>query len=374
MFKIIYIVSTLKKCGPINVLLNIIKELDRSVYKPIIITLSEEGTDTAIQEFYNRNVEVYSLNLTRTEGIFKTKKKVNSLINKLNPSIIHTHGIRADRIGAKYFKKHLVISTIHSYPYFDYPLTYGLILGHGMAFMHTRYLRKLTLAVSCSNSIKNNMLKKNVESIYIHNGIDMGEKRQIHSSKDNLRTNLNLPVDKKIFISVGHLSKLKDPLTIIKSLIVNEYKDNLYFVFLGNGEEKEKCQNLIDQYNLPVLLAGQVSNVQDYLYAADYFVSASLGEGMPNSVLEALSSSLPVLLSNIESHKEILEMNKCSGVIFKTQDTESLNQAIFKLINLDRKTLSKSAIITYNDYFTSKVMSTKYQIEYMRLIKKKGIY
>ena len=53
---------------------------------------------------------------------------------------------------------------------------------------------------------------------------------------------------------------------------------------------------------------GHISNIYDWLFMSDIFVSTSFSEGLPNSVLEAISCGLPTILSDIPPHKEIKEM------------------------------------------------------------------
>ena len=80
-----------------------------------------------------------------------------------------------------------------------------------------------------------------------------------------------------------------------------------------------------------IFLPGLVHNVADYLRAADLFVSASHAEGMPNAVLEALAASLPVILSDIPAHREVLENCSEAGWLFAPSDpTASRASALIK--------------------------------------------
>ena len=65
--------------------------------------------------------------------------------------------------------------------------------------------------------------------------------------------------------------------------------------------------------------------------ASDFYISASKSEGMPNSVLEALQFELPVILSNIEPHKEINSLGKI-GVVFENNNENDLVNKIEKII------------------------------------------
>lgn len=101
MIKILYIVSTLKRCGPNNQLFNIINNLDETNFFPVVITLSPEPMDSRFDDYVKAGIEVHSLNLSRFSGVFFAKSKVRKLIDELRPDIIHTQGVRGDIIASQ---------------------------------------------------------------------------------------------------------------------------------------------------------------------------------------------------------------------------------------------------------------------------------
>lgn len=79
----------------------------------------------------------------------------------------------------------------------------------------------------------------------------------------------------------------------------------------------------------------------DYLYGEDIqelysnalcYISASKLEGLPITVLEAMSYGLPLVISDIPPHKEIMELNHKMGIIFKNNDVDSCKQAIEQIL------------------------------------------
>jgi len=112
-----------------------------------------------------------------------------------------------------------------------------------------------------------------------------------------------------------------------------------YLIILGSGHQSAALRHLANHHP-SILFRDSVPDVLPYLQAADYFISASSDEGLPNSVLEALASGLPVLLSDIPSHREILERTHNAGVLFDPQAPQSLSRLIPDLPN---RHLSSSA-------------------------------
>ena len=75
MMKILYVVSTLKRSGPVIVLSNIIKYLDKNRFEPIVLT-SPEPKESMKKYFENDlNTKVETLGLGRVQSLFVAKKE-----------------------------------------------------------------------------------------------------------------------------------------------------------------------------------------------------------------------------------------------------------------------------------------------------------
>lgn len=366
--KILYIVSTLRNSGPTNQLFGLIKNLDKSRFKPTLLTLSSEPENSKINDFLSLDIEIKSLALSRIEMIFKGKNKLKNTVENINPDFIHTSGFRPDINTSKYLKKYPHCCTIRNYAYDDYPVKFGKILGNLMAYKHIKSFKNINYPISCSYAIKNKYIKEHdINTLVVQNGIDAKKFNQVtQSRKLKLRKKLNLINEGKIFITVGSLIDRKDPLTLVKSF--NEMNNNAKLIILGDGPLFDQCNEIADDN---VMLKGHVDNVSDYLQASDIFVSTSKSEGLPNSVLEAMGTGLPVLLSDIEPHKEIIERNDIIGDLFELSNQKDLSGLINKYINLDDNIVDckgNEARKTLDNYFSAKVMSNSYQKIYNDII------
>jgi glycosyltransferase involved in cell wall biosynthesis len=139
-------------------------------------------------------------------------------------------------------------------------------------------------------------------------------------------------------------------------------------VVLGDGSEMSELRSLSKE-NDNIHLLGNVTNVLDYLLASDYFISSSFSEGLPNTVLEALSTGLATILSDIPSHLEIAEVCSSSCEIFSLKD--GLTGLEQKMLNADKIFSLKSkaeAKEKANKFFSAKSMSLNYQNEYIRAV------
>jgi glycosyltransferase involved in cell wall biosynthesis len=367
MKNILFITSTLKRSGPINQLYNLIKYLNKEKYKPYIITLSPECKDSRWADYEALGVKLYPLNYSRKRAYFYAQRAVRILLNQINPSLIHTHGIRADIISAKLKTYIPKISTTHSILQMNYQISYGWLLGKLMFMQHIKAMRKLHMCIGVSEVVSNYLKEKcsmrNV--ITIQNGIDTDIYYPVSKdAKSILRKELGLPLDELIMVYVGHLSKLKDPMFLIENLIkYKELVNTLHLVLIGNGELYAKCRSRV-MGNKYIHLIGRINNVCDYLHASDYFVSVSRLEGLPMAVLEALAAGLPVLLSDIESHKEILRFNGDAGICYDIDNEHSFILSLKKMLNNDRDHMAMAALDIIYENLSAQKMSHNYQTLY----------
>ncbi len=81
MKKILYLVSTLQKVGPVNQLSYIIKYLDKTKFEPIILTLSPEPQKSMKEYFLNElDIRVETIGLSKIKGLFFSLNKIENFI------------------------------------------------------------------------------------------------------------------------------------------------------------------------------------------------------------------------------------------------------------------------------------------------------
>ncbi|MFW5804565.1 MAG: glycosyltransferase family 4 protein, partial [bacterium] len=290
--------------------------------------------------------------------LFQLKKIVKNKIKMIQPQIIHSHGLRPDIINSN-LSGHKRVSTLHNYPFEDYILRYGKFVGNIALYTHMRALKKLDHVTVVSGQLAER-LSKNLKCTPIPNGVNINLFKPV-KNKEKIRKELNLPVNKKIFIYVGHLAHLKDPLTIVSAF--NSLNSNFVLLLLGRGELESNIKQNITNENIHLL--GFKSEIHKYLQAADYFVFSSLSEGFGLVTAEAMACGLPVILSNIPAHNEFFKYKKSIGLSFEKQNIKDLNQKIHEIIERDYNELSLSSRKIVELYFSSEKMVKNYEKIYI---------
>jgi glycosyltransferase involved in cell wall biosynthesis len=362
--KVLFLISTLEKSGPVNVLYNIIKYLDRTAIEPVIMTLGAEPPKSRLKEFEEvLGVKVIVYNKSRLYWMLSGLRSFSKNIDEIKPDVIHSHSLRADVSSARHLRKYYRVATIHSDLYSNYKDAYNRLIGSFFSWWQLRSLRKLNLAIACSRSVYNLYNKSIAKLTCIQNGIDTDLFYPVNDKKA-LREKIGLPLDKTIFVSAGSLIERKRPTSVIRSFVRSEKNKNAILVMAGTGVLERKLRQ---QYaaNPQVIFTGFVNNVNDYLQASDYFISASVSEGLPNSVLEAMGCGLPVILSDIPAHREVLSQGSGAGELFMTGDEEDLRDAIARVLEKDYSSQRRDALAVVTEDLNARNMARRYQTVYL---------
>ena len=139
---------------------------------------------------------------------------------------------------------------------------------------------------------------------------------------------------------------------------VQYHENDEYLLVLGNGEKEAECKAKADDH---VRMLGFQTDPIAYMNISDVYVSASKSEGFSISVLEALSCGLGLFLSDIPSHREVVEMGQdvYLGEIFSSGDFEIKLNAL-----RERKTNSAEIRAFQEKKLSAKSMAAGYQKRY----------
>lgn len=234
---------------------------------------------------------------------------------------------------------------------------YGLDITYKSKLYQSIFIplaRKSDKIIAISEATKQECLKKGIKEekiVVIPCGVNSNELK-LNESKTTLINNLekkfNIPVKgKKVIITVGRLVKRKGVQWFIENAIPKLDKSYIYLI-AGEGEEKENIQNSIVSNKLEsrVFMLGRIDQetLKELYNASDVFVMPNIQvegdiEGFGIVAIEAASTGLPVVASNIEGIKDAIINNK-TGFLIKEKDTNGFISSIEKSSKLNKKTMS----------------------------------
>ncbi len=356
MLKILILNSTLERSGLTNVFYNLVKHLDNTQFEIHILTLSKEPKHSRWADFEKLNIGLHSLDLEGFRRLAFNKNLIQQKINAIAPDIIHTFSFRGNVFASQYLRKYPRMVTIQADLQENYQVDYCKFLGRIIAALELHLDKSANYITVCSNTLsKKYSYFKNLSCI--PNGVSQQNYFVLPvNEKEKLRKKFNLDLSKEIFVCTGLINERKDSLTVVKAFM--EYANSTQILYMvGSGTLLNTCKELANNHPR-IYFTGMVDNVMDYIGMADFFISASLSEGMPNAVLEAGFAGLNLLLSNISAHLELNE-NKCLGVVyFEASNKDDLGM----LIQTAQRTEVKMAEI-----YSANSMALAFQEIYLKL-------
>lgn len=218
--------------------------------------------------------------------------------------------------------------------FLEYFLTYYieiflLFFTHIVMSQSEEDVRKL------SKNILVNSSKLNV----IHNGISDKKFSIKHVNKADLK------IKGLVLCSIGRIVNGKGLIDLVNafSLFHKNHHDSSLLIIGGALHEENNLAlkdflDTAEKLNIKekIFITGLVENVQDYLALADIYIHPSYREGVPRSVLEAMSLQKIVIATKIRGASEIINTSEV-GILYEKGNVKDLVKSIIKANNLSYK-------------------------------------
>lgn len=371
--KITFVETNCKKNGPIKQTYNIICNMDRELFEPSLVTVWPEVADNSmIDDYIELGIPVLSANMSKKKSVLFGKQAVGNILNQLQPDIVQGVGMPPYRMTLGY-KNAIHFVTLRNYCYEDYPDYYGKIPGTIMAFLDLNLIKKrMTMGepfVTCSESLtKMYRSRQNMEIPYIRNGVDVSQYTKRNCDDiENVRVKLDLPMKKVIYVYSGGFIDRKNQREAITAFLKMKKNEDAVLLLLGDGTNFETLKNEFSKCT-NILFRGKVSNVNGYLHACDVYMATSKSEGLPNGVLEAMACGLPVLLSDIPQHMEVLEADSKCGHFYELGNVDQLSALMDQMMAENLFEMGERSYTAVMENFTADGMSKRYQDLYLKMM------
>lgn len=207
----------------------------------------------------------------------------------------------------------------------------------------------------------------------IINGINTNSYKYREKSL-SLLSELRIPDDYNIVGTVGRLVEVKDQTTIINAFcrVAKKYP-NTILLLVGDGPLRAKLENVAIELNAinNIRFVGNRNDVPDLLNLMDVFMLTSLSEGTSVSLLEAMASGVPPVVTNIGGNPFIVKDGE-NGILVNPGDVVETTNSINYLMGNDtaRKKMGQNASETVKQYYGLDKMIDKYVCIYQNSISK----
>lgn len=376
---LLYVITKLELGGSQKQLLSLISGLDSGRFNLFLFT-AKEGF--LIEEA--RSIKGLTVHGSRfLERPINPLKDIVALleicvfIRKNRIDIVHTHSSKAGIIGrwaARLSGIKAIIHTVHGWSFHDYQ---PYLLRKIYIWLERISAKFTDLIIVVSERDKENGLANNIAKAEIYRLVRYGiDKKQFQLKDNSIRKELGLSDEEVVVGSIACLKPQKSPEDFVKvASRVTQSLPQARFLLVGDGALRPKIKDLISKYNLDsrVILAGWRRDIPRLLSAMDAFVLTSLWEGMPISVLEAMTASVPVVATDTGGIKEIVREGE-NGYLVKRSDIEEMTDKINKLLKDEslRKCIAEKAGKSLGEEFSIDAMVRGTGALYQELLLLKG--
>lgn len=235
-------------------------------------------------------------------------------------------------------------------------------------------LERCDMAIACSESVRSSFLERYPELenkiTVVRNGLQpITIDPQNSDRMRNIREELGLLSKGIILGSFGRLTKVKGQRFLLEAFasLCKEYEGPIQLVFVGEGPLLGDLQSQAESEGVGenVIFAGYRQDVPEIMSVVDVVAFSSLQEGLPITLLEAMSLERCIVATKIPSFVEVISDSK-EGLLAEAGNANSLYEALSKAVENEnlRSSLACAAGLRFLEDFSASSMISGYQNVY----------
>lgn len=265
----------------------------------------------------------------------KAYKQLKNIIDRNEYDIIHCHtpmgGVIA-RLAARDSRKKgtRVIYTAHGFHFSKESPKKNWALFYPIEHELARYTDTLITINKEDYKIAKRFPAKQIELVH-GVGIDLKKIDSIHVDSKDFRRKNSIPEQAYVILSIGELNDNKNHKVIIEAL--GKIKDpNIHYVICGQGTNEKFLKNRSKELGIDknVHFMGFRNDVLKFYQVANVFAFPSKREGLSLSLMEAMASGLPAIVSDIRGNTDLIVPNK-GGLLLDINNTSDVASKILRI-------------------------------------------
>lgn len=295
-------------------------------------------------------------------------RRLHRLLRDEGVQIAHSHGFRADvwlRIAAP--RGTVRIATAHTW----YSNTAAL---RAYEFLDKLCLRGFDHVVAVAPELLEVLQAAGIDparTSMIENGLSLPP-LSAADAPARIRRELGVAAQDALLLRVGRLDVFKGNHVLLQAYAgLGPAAASTRLVLVGDGPERAALERQARAAGLQerVIFAGYRPDVADLLRAADLFVIASLQEGLPMVLLEAMAAGVPVVTTRVGAIGGVIRGGE-NGWIVPAGDAAALGGALREALGdaARRRRCAEQALQDYAREHSRAAMGAKYLARYRRLV------
>lgn len=299
------------------------------------------------------------------------------LLRRIRPDVLHTHSgvwLKAARAG-RTAGVPAQIHTDHGRGIPDPPL--HRLLDR----MASRYCDTVVaVSESVAQRLRSGIVARTRNVVVIPNGVNTEAFRPRYGSL-SLRSELGLSENTPVVGSIGRLEPVKNYGLAIRAfaeltrLWQTEEKPMPVLLLAGDGSERSALARQAQALGIgsQVRFLGWRDDIHDLLDTFDLFTLSSRSEGTSMSLLEAMSSELPCVVTDVGGNRAVLGKDLVAALV-SSEDPEALARAWLRVLTdaAGRTAFGRQARKRVVECFSSRRMAAQYLTLYHHLLSRPG--
>jgi glycosyltransferase involved in cell wall biosynthesis len=242
--------------------------------------------------------------------------ELRETVKKFKPQIIHSHTFKAGLLSRLMFFKIPKIHTFHGHLLSDPEFSRRAL--QVIVNIERRLAKVTKTLITVGEQVSKDLLQVGVGKPSQYIPIASEGQKLNFLSRGSARENLGIDIDTQVVLWMARMAPVKNPSL---ALDVARLLPKVEFLMAGGGELFNQISGLAPA-NVRIL--GWV-DAAEVIPAADIFLSTSLNEGVPYSLIEVLSAGVPVVAVESGAIAEIIE-DKVNGFLTSKDPTEIAGQ------------------------------------------------
>jgi sugar transferase (PEP-CTERM/EpsH1 system associated) len=372
---VLHVVYRFDTGGLENGVVNLINHMPATSFRHAVLALTEVAPDFS-KRIRRDDVAFLALHKGAGHGV-KLYPRLLRLFREWRPSIVHTRNLAALECQVPATAAGVPVR-VHGEHGRDVDDLDGTRVRY--QWMRRAYRPFVHHYVALSDDLAGYLEKKvgvpASRMAHIYNGVDIDRFRPAGAQRSRI---LGCPfLDPSLFLvgTVGRMQAVKAQTLLASAFVLAlqrepALKDRLRLVMVGDGPLRAEAQAVLDAAGLGHLawLPGERADVPDVMRGLDCFVLPSLAEGISNTILEAMASSLPVLATHVGGNAELVVAG-VTGRLVPAGDVDALATGLLNMAD-DRAAaaaMGRAGRERVEQHFSLPAMVGAYQALYDRLL------
>jgi glycosyltransferase involved in cell wall biosynthesis len=365
--RVLHIVPNLVPYGIQRVVESLATLADRDRFDVSVVSLYADVPGTLAASIQAQGVPVFHLD--KRHGLdLRMFSRVSKLIRELRPHIVHTHNyvLRYALPPAMRHRVPAIVHTIHN-------VADREVDRAGMWLQKRAFRRRVTpVAIAGEAAASFERVYGLARPRLIMNGIDVERYAAAAMTRDAWRKAEGFRPDDLLFACIARYFPQKNHKALIEAFAAGPARmPNAYLLLAGDGPLEAELEAEARSAGLAgrVRLLGRRDDIPELLAACDVFTLASLWEGNPLSVMEAMAAGRPVVVTAVGGMPELAESGK-HGFVVPAGDVPALKSAMMRLAGegITRRWMGLAAAAHARRNFDHRLMVRAYESLYGELV------